>query len=87
MVKSSLMIYLFTENLKHKDKLSNIDLEDNLEPRESRMIPLFYYVLLSVIYFHFSAGGYSFRCFRGSKYDSEKSLQGIISTRSDLSLH
>ena len=84
--KYSLMIYLFTQNLKHQEKLSNIDLEDYLEPRESPVMPLSYYVLLSVIYFDISAGGCSFRCFRRSKYDSENSLQGIISTCSDISL-
>ena len=86
MFKSALMIYLFTENLKHQEKLSSIDLEHYLEPCESRMMPLSNYILLSVIYFDFSAGGCSFRYFRGSKYDFENSLQDMTSTCLDISL-
>ena len=71
-------------NLKYQEKLSNIDLKDYLESRKSPLMPLSYYVRLSLIYFDFSASGCSFRCFRGCKYDSGNSQQGIISTHSDI---
>ena len=74
--------FIFKHNFKieHREKLSNIKLDDNLENRESPMMPLSYDVFLSVIYIDFSAGGRSFRSFMGCKYGSENSLRGIIWT-------